>query len=655
MDAEKGDCPTERRSLLRSARGDATETTSWPVMQPDPKYDPLKCFPFACPFLPLATGIFYVLTVLALVFFGALSLVAGILCCIPWGCFYSWTYLWCCCPYYWHTDLYQKLIYMSYWGQNRGVPQPVANQEFMPVSGIKPKAKLKKYYVDYAVNLQVPAGPEDQFLDKYLNPSARENFIEHRLPMLPMTDRFDTATFGPHEDPVEFVMTQMSHIYPSIYQQWEDKQSDRALTRFALDGIGAHRVEAVIKDGKKMFVVRTNMLAGLPVRPTFERYGGDAYFDENWHPVMIIDEGLSTLEEDSKKDPVITRPGDEGWNRAKFRFRSSLFTLVTLVDHLYGVHLQTANLFVTALREQLSADHPIRRFLTPFTYQTISVNDNAKFNLTAPRSMGPRCFAFTEKGISLAFSAAPYLMKCGENVPRAEGGPLLNMADYVNHLKGTGVDTEYWRQVGDLLEIYETFIEDYLACYYARKDDVARDKELAAMAAQYFETLNSASPDSVKRAVPKISTVSDTTSSHDTYYFYVKWLASLMWAVTAGHEQLGAVEVYAQDVSWTAFKWLPGDVIGTKTTATSQALLMSFTPTPMPKLIGEGVDWTHLFPSPTVPAKDPSAAFKKFQQNLSAMADRCDSYNAMADSRAFPDCFPLYTQNPRVLEVSLSV
>ena len=52
-------------------------------------------------------------------------------------------------------DHLRKLIYMSYWGQNRGVPQPVANQEFMPVSGIKPKAKLKKYYVDYAVNLQV--------------------------------------------------------------------------------------------------------------------------------------------------------------------------------------------------------------------------------------------------------------------------------------------------------------------------------------------------------------------------------------------------------------------------------------------------------------------------------------------------------------------
>ena len=56
----------------------------------------------------------------------------------------------------------------------------------------------------------------------------------------------------------------------------------------------------------------------------------------------------------------------------------------------YGCHLQTANLFVTALREKMSADHPIRRFLTPFTYQTIAINDNAKFNLCAPRSMGPR-------------------------------------------------------------------------------------------------------------------------------------------------------------------------------------------------------------------------------------------------------------------------
>lgn len=40
-----------------------------------------------------------------------------------------------------------------------------------------------------------------------------------------------------------------------------------------------------------------------------------------------------------------------------------------------------ANLFVTALREQMNVDHPIRRFMAPFTYRTIGVNDNAFHNL----------------------------------------------------------------------------------------------------------------------------------------------------------------------------------------------------------------------------------------------------------------------------------
>ena len=42
---------------------------------------------------------------------------------------------------------------------------------------------------------------------------------------------------------------------------------------------------------------RTNCLSGLPVRDGFERYGGDAYFNEAWRTVMIVDQGL---QEDSK-------------------------------------------------------------------------------------------------------------------------------------------------------------------------------------------------------------------------------------------------------------------------------------------------------------------------------------------------------------------
>jgi len=645
-DEEKG----EYRSLL-TQRG--TQPESFPVQQADPKYDAMMCCPW-WPCLPCGTAIMYSLMLVGIVLLSTVSLLAGILCCLPWACFYSYSWFWGCCPYYWKTDLYQKFIYLSYWGQHRGLPKPKANAEFMPVSGLKPKAKLKKVYVDYAVNLQVPLGTEDQFLEQYLNPSKREDFIEHKLPWLPETDRFDTASFREGEDCVQFAMTQLAHVYPHVYQEWEDKHSDTALTRFCFYGLGAHRVEAVTRDGRKMFVVRTNALAGLPVREPFEKYGGDAYFDENWHPVMIVDEGLSKLEEDSKKDPVITYPGQDGWIRAKFRFRSSLFTLVTLVDHLYGTHLQTANLFVTALREKMSADHPIRRFLTPFTYQTIAINDNAKWNLCAPRSMGPRCFAFTEKGMGLAFSSAPYLLKIGETVPPEEGGPFCGMSDYVKYINKTGVDTEYWRQVAELLIIYEQFLEDYIACYYATKEDFGNDPEVRAMAYQYFDQLEYSCPDSALRAPNRISTATDSISAYDTYHFYIKWLAGVMWTVTGGHEQFGAVECYAQDVSWTSFKWLPGSIVGTKTTATSQALLMSFTSTPMPKILGDEVDWTHLFP-PGLPSSDPAATFKTFQQKLRKMAERCDKYNASASTRDFPECFPMYTQNPGVLETSLSV
>lgn len=47
----------------------------------------------------------------------------------------------------------------------------------------------------------------------------------------------------------------------------------------------------------------------------------------------------------------------------------------------YDVHLQHANLFVTALRENMGQDHPVRRFMAPFMYRTIGVNDNAFHNL----------------------------------------------------------------------------------------------------------------------------------------------------------------------------------------------------------------------------------------------------------------------------------
>ena len=100
----------------------------------------------------------------------------------------------------------------------------------------------------------------------------------------------------------------------------------------------------------------------------------------------------------------------------------------------------------------------------------------------------------------------------------------------------------------------------------------------------------------------------------------------------------------------------PGATCGTKQTATAQALLMSFTSTPMPKLIGDGDDWSHLFPKASVLAgRTPELCYKKFNEELNAMSLRCEQYNAEAHTRPFPECFPMYTNHPGLLECSISV
>jgi len=139
------------------------------------------------------------------------------------------------------------------------------------------------------------------------------------------------------------------------------------------------------------------------------------------------------------------------------------------------------------------------------------------------------------------------------------------------------------------------------------------------------------------------------------YNRIVDVIANYMFLVTAGHEQVGTVQAYVQDVSFCAFKWVPGQLIGTKQTATAQALLMSFTSTPMPQLLGS--DWAHLFPPQTVTESSlsPATVFETYQRDLQAFSDECQAYNDTASEREFPYCYPLYTLDPKYLETSVSV
>ena len=66
-------------------------------------------------------------------------------------------------------------------------------------------------------------------------------------------------------------MKYLGDVYPPVYQHWPDKQSDEALSKFCLYGLGAHRIERHVGEGGRVeFVVRTNALASLQARRRLE-------------------------------------------------------------------------------------------------------------------------------------------------------------------------------------------------------------------------------------------------------------------------------------------------------------------------------------------------------------------------------------------------
>jgi hypothetical protein len=151
-------------------------------------------------------------------------------------------------------------------------------------------------------------------------------------------------------------------------------------------------------------------------------------------------------------------------------FRSSLFGIVTLVDHLYGVHLQVSNIFTMAMREQLSKDTPLRRFLVPFTYGTIAINDAARVTLVTPDSWVPRAYPFDEEGLQLAWANAYRHLPGGvelkvELTERAFLQTIFDRKAYIDIRIESGVDTQYYKQALEYWVMLRAFVKGTFGVY----------------------------------------------------------------------------------------------------------------------------------------------------------------------------------------------
>merc|ERR1719193_2852782 len=88
-------------------------------------------------------------------------------------------------------------------------------------------------------------------------------------------------------------------------------------------------------------------------------------------------------------------------------WRSSMFLIVTGLDHLVGGHMLISGRTTLAAEENLSTDHPIRIFLKPFTHHSQFVNWHAVHALFPDKGLMYRATPFTPQGFDdlIAFSA----------------------------------------------------------------------------------------------------------------------------------------------------------------------------------------------------------------------------------------------------------
>jgi len=362
------------------------------------------------------------------------------------------------------------------------------------------------------------------------------------------------------------------------------------------------------------FVVRTNNLATLPTKAGCDSYGGDCFLDDGFNVICIIrmmpvpvyepenyemyfppnsplllshdpedDEevkpdishmkvsvrsracasttsssGAAASEASSGKRFHVAEDVDlnREWEYAKFVFRSSVFGMVTFVDHLYGLHLQVSNIFTTAMRERLPKSNPLRSFLVPFTYGAISINDAARLTLVTPNSWLPRVLPFNDEGLQLAWANAHSMLPVTSAPPQTKKFlfDIFDRGAYCHEKLASGLDTEYWRQALEYWKTVHGFVLEVFSTYWPNRSELVNNGDITAFMLQVISNLQATSGLIDVTSIDPDSAWANLTEE-ERWTLVTNAIATFINLVTAGHEQVGQVQVYAQDPTFAAFSW----------------------------------------------------------------------------------------------------
>ena len=384
-------------------------------------------------------------------------------------------------------------------------------------------------------------------------------------------------------------------------------------------------------------------LGMFDVRDGYNKYGACLYFDKKFQLIAIYtcwNNKLTMKPENSTFDQNnITE-----WDYCKWAFKCTFSAVLTLCGHALKTHMIEANAFVVSVRESLPKHHPLRIFLKPYVFRTVSINNQAANSLIKEHAIFDRLYCFKRESFvdMLKYCILNYKFKPARNNYCHPSMMSENISER---------DFPFKYDLASLWDITYKYLSGWFDLYYPTfdDDDGNGNTDRAPIEEIYNnETNDGKSVQLFVMNLKKLLGFEEPCTRGDV----LNIICHLIVNACGIHEHVGQVSDYLMNPMFigSRIRKLPESgelklkhVMMTVQEFAQSLALTTLTGLKMPKLLQ---DWSHL-----IKDKAHLEIYTQYKQELEQLSKHIDRKNGDTSLRRYP----FQSFNPKHLETSVSV
>jgi hypothetical protein len=212
------------------------------------------------------------------------------------------------------------------------------------------------------------------------------------------------------------------------------------------------------------------------------------------------------------------RAGERDWELATKLALCAATTHLSLVRHFNGVHLACGAQMAIATRNELPANHPLRRLMWPHVFGTQYSNEIITIDQLAEGGDFESMFSFTHRGMCRLLDSTHGGFELASINPRLDAQR--------RGIAGIGLDTPAQDNRTVLYDAIERHSRRYVEAYYPSDGALAGDRSYAA----WLDALDRQIPNGVRGVAGEGVTVEGA----------VRLTATLIYLATVEHEIVGS-------------------------------------------------------------------------------------------------------------------